>query len=97
VVRVTSVWDLARSSFYAARQRQQHPQDAQKRGPKVRPDDELVAEIRELLTAPIFAGEGWTCILSFRTFSTLNVPNALSNEFAGRGTRRKKIGADRAA
>jgi len=59
VARVTSVWDLARSSFYAARQRQQHPQDAQKRGPKVRPDDELVAEIRELLTAPIFAGEGY--------------------------------------
>jgi transposase InsO family protein len=59
VARVTSVWDLPRSSFYAARQRQQHPQDAQKRGPKVRSDDELVAEIRGLLAAPIFAGEGY--------------------------------------
>ena len=28
----------------------------------------------------------WTCILSFRTFSTSNVPNALSNEIPGRGT-----------
>ena len=28
----------------------------------------------------------WTCILSFRTFSTRNVPNALSNEIPGRGT-----------
>jgi hypothetical protein len=59
VARVTSVWDLARSSFYAARRRQQHPQDAQKRGPKMRSDDELVAEIRELLAAPLFAGEGY--------------------------------------
>jgi len=59
VARVTSVWDLPRSSFYAARQRQRHPQDAQKCGPKVRSDDELVADIRELLAAPIFAGEGY--------------------------------------
>src|SRR5690242_2231283 len=56
VARVISVWDLARSSFYAARRRQQHSQAAQKRGPKLRSDDELVAEIRELLASPIFAG-----------------------------------------
>lgn len=59
VARVSSVWKLARSSFYAARQRQQRPHDAPKRGPKVRSDDELVAEIRVLLAAPIFAGEGY--------------------------------------
>ena len=59
VARVTSVWNLARSSFYAARQRQQHPENPRKRGPKVRSDEELVAQIRELLAAPIFAGEGY--------------------------------------
>ena len=59
VARVTSVWELARSSFYAARWRQQHAKAAQKRGPKLRSDDELVAEIRELLATPIFAGEGY--------------------------------------
>ena len=59
VARVTSVWNQARSSFYAARQRQQHPQSPQKRGPKVHSDEELVAEIRELLAAPIFTGEGY--------------------------------------
>jgi transposase InsO family protein len=59
VARVTSVWDLARSSFYAARGREQHRQTPQKRGPKVRSDEELVAEIRELLAVPIFTGEGY--------------------------------------
>lgn len=59
VARVTSVWNLARSSFYAARQRVMHPQSPQKRGPKVRSDAELVVAIRELLAAPIFTGEGY--------------------------------------
>jgi putative transposase len=59
VARITSVWDLARSSFYAARYREQHPNEPQKRGPKVRSDEELVAEIRELLAAPVFTGEGY--------------------------------------
>ena len=59
VARVTAVWNLARSSFYAARQREQHPREPQKRGPKVLPDEELVAEIRELLAQPIFTGEGY--------------------------------------
>ena len=44
VARVTAVWNLARSSFYAARQREQHPREPQKRGPKVLSDEELVAE-----------------------------------------------------
>jgi putative transposase len=59
VARVVSVWNLARSSFYAARQRKQHPQDPQKRGPKVLCDKELVDEIRQILAAPVFAGEGY--------------------------------------
>src|SRR5689334_19774470 len=59
VARVTSVWNLARSSFYSARRRVQHPQKPQKRGPKVRSDEELVAAIRDLLAAPIFTGEGY--------------------------------------
>jgi transposase InsO family protein len=59
VARVTAVWGLARSSFYAARQREQHPREPEKRGPKGRSDEELVAEIRGLLAQPIFMGEGY--------------------------------------
>lgn len=59
VAQVTSVWNLARSTFYAARQRQRHPREAQKRGPKVLSDEELLAEIRELLAQPVFTGEGY--------------------------------------
>ncbi len=59
VARVTAVWQLARSSFYAARHRQQHPREPRKRGPQVRSDEELVREIRELLAQPIFTGEGY--------------------------------------
>ncbi len=58
VAQVTAVWDLARSSFYAARHREQYPREPQKRGPKVLSDEELLAEIRQLLEAPVFAGEG---------------------------------------
>jgi putative transposase len=59
VARVVSVWNLARSSFYAARQREQCPRDPQKRGPKVLGDEELVDEVRQILAAPLFAGEGY--------------------------------------
>jgi putative transposase len=60
VARVSSVWGLARSSFYAARDRQQHPRELHKRGPKKFPSDqELVAEIRQLLAEPLFTGEGY--------------------------------------
>lgn len=59
VARVISVWRLARSSFYAARQREQHPREPMKRGPRVFSDEELVAEIRQVLAAPMFAGEGY--------------------------------------
>ena len=59
VARVISVWRLARSSFYAARQREQHPREPMKRGPRVFSDEELVAEIRQVLATPVFAGEGY--------------------------------------
>jgi hypothetical protein len=59
VARVTTIWNRARSSFYAARHRQQHPQEPQKRGPKVLSDEELVAQIRQLLAQPVFTGEGY--------------------------------------
>jgi putative transposase len=59
VARVATVWGLARSSFYAARQRRQNPRPAAKRGPKVHSDDELLTEIRNLLAAPVFHGEGY--------------------------------------
>jgi putative transposase len=59
VARVLAIWNLARSSFYAARHRQQHPPEPQKRGPKVLSDEELLSEIRQLLEAPIFSGEGY--------------------------------------
>ncbi len=59
VARVAWVWNLARSSVYAARQREQHPRALQKRGPQVLSDEELVAEIRQLLAQPLFTGEGY--------------------------------------
>lgn len=59
VARVASVWKLARSSFYAARRRTQNPRELHKRGPKVHSDHELVAEIRQLLSEPVFSGEGY--------------------------------------
>ncbi len=59
VARVTAVWGLARSSFYAALQRQAHPPELQKRGPKVLTDAELLAHIHKLLAAPVFPGEGY--------------------------------------
>jgi putative transposase len=59
VARVTAVWNLARSSFYAARQQRLNPREPRKRGPKVLTDTELLAEIRKLLAAPVFPGEGY--------------------------------------
>ena len=59
VARVISVWRLPRSSFYEARRREQHPRQPMKRGPRVLSDEELVAEIQQILAAPVFAGEGY--------------------------------------
>ena len=59
VARVIAVWNLARSSFYAARQRRLQPREPGKRGPKVSSDEELMVEIRNLLAEPVFSGEGY--------------------------------------
>ena len=59
LARVVKIGDLARASFYAARHRQQHPREPQPRGPKVLSDEELRVPIRQLLEAPVFAGEGY--------------------------------------
>ena len=59
VARVVSVWSLARSSFYAARRREQEPQEPKKRGPKLYSDEELVDKIRQILSHPVFTGEGY--------------------------------------
>lgn len=58
VARIAWIWNLARSSFYFARHRQQHPRELHKRGPKVFSDIELVAEIRQILQSSMFTGEG---------------------------------------
>ena len=59
VARVVAIWNLARSSFYATRQRERDPREAHKRGPKVLSDEELLAEVRQLLAAPVFTAEGY--------------------------------------
>ena len=69
VACVVSVWNLARSSFYAARHRQQHPQEARKRGPKLLSDEALLIQIRQLLAAPVFPGEGYRKICARLRFA----------------------------
>lgn len=59
VARVIAVWRLARSSFYAARQRRLRPQTAAKRGPKRLSDQDLASEIRQVLDQSVFHGEGY--------------------------------------
>lgn len=59
VARVMAVWDLPRSSFYAARSRQRNPQEPRKRGPKVHSDSELLAAVRSVLDEAVFTGEGY--------------------------------------
>jgi putative transposase len=59
VARIACIWNLPRSTFYAARQRERNPREPQKRGPKVLSDEQLVSEIRQLLAAPVFTGEGY--------------------------------------
>jgi transposase InsO family protein len=71
VARVTAIWNLARSSFYAARQRAQHPREPQRRGPKVLSDEEIVTAIRQLLAQPIFTGEGYRKIWARLRFQGL--------------------------
>src|SRR5438270_9511904 len=59
VARVVALWDLTRSRFYAARHRERHPREAQKRGPRVLSDAELISAIRQLLDEAVFKGEGY--------------------------------------
>lgn len=59
VARVTAVWTLARSTYYAGRKRQQEPQVPHKRGPQKLSDEELVSEIRQVLAQSMFHGEGY--------------------------------------
>jgi transposase InsO family protein len=59
VARVTAVWGLARSTYYAARHRREHPQVPQKRGPKRLSDEELADEIRQVIQESVFHGEGY--------------------------------------
>lgn len=59
VARVAAVWNLARSTVYAVRQRRAHPRTPAKRGPQRLSDEALLIEIRKLLAAPVFSGEGY--------------------------------------
>ncbi len=59
VARVIAIWALARSSYYTARNRNLHPRTARKRGPQRLSDEELVKEIRQVLEASVFHGEGY--------------------------------------
>jgi len=59
VARVIAVWQLARSSYYAARRRQQHPRSASKRGPQRLSDEDLAREIRQVLDQSVFHSEGY--------------------------------------
>lgn len=59
VAQVLHVWDLARSTFYAAKDRASRPTAAQKRGPKRMSDTELLAEIRSVISDSPFHGEGY--------------------------------------
>jgi putative transposase len=56
---VIAVWQLARSSFYAARQRQQHPRVSAIRGPHRLSDEDLAGKIRQVLDQSLFHGEGY--------------------------------------
>jgi putative transposase len=59
VVRVTRVWQVPRSTVYAQRDRRDTPTLPGKRGPKTAwTDDALTAEIRALIAASPFHGEG---------------------------------------
>ena len=62
VRRLCQLWDWPRSSFYAQRQRQQDPTSCDSRRPGPVPaigDSELADEIRKVLKASPFVGEGY--------------------------------------
>ena len=59
LARVTAVWGLPRSTYYAQRHRLNHPVESRKRGPRTAWTDEVLTErIREQIAASPFSGEG---------------------------------------
>ena len=57
--RVLDVWGQSRSTFYARQQRARQPAASQRRGPKTKyTDAELLEQIRAILAASPFHGEG---------------------------------------
>jgi putative transposase len=56
---VMAIWDLPRSSFYAARSRERNPREPRKRGPKVLSDADLLSAIGVVLEEAVFSGEGY--------------------------------------
>lgn len=57
--RVLAAWGQPRSTFYTRRQRARHPTPLQRRGPKTtHTDAELLEQIRAILAASPFHGEG---------------------------------------
>ena len=59
LARVTAVWGLPRSTYYARRHRLSHPVASRKRGPRTAWTDEALTErVREQIAASPFHGEG---------------------------------------
>ena len=56
---MAAVWEMPRSSFYAERDRRKRPRPVRKRGPQRLPDDQLLEEIRKVLSDGAFLGEGY--------------------------------------
>ena len=57
LARVTAVWGLPRSTYYAQRHRLNHPVESRKRGPRTAWTDEVLTErIREQIAASPFRG-----------------------------------------
>ena len=59
LARVAAAWGLPRSTYYARRDRRNHPAEPRKRGPKTPfTDAELTGRIRQEIAASPFTGEG---------------------------------------
>ena len=59
LARVAAAWELPRSTYYARRDRRNHPAEPRKRGPKTPfTDAELTGRIRQEIAASPFTGEG---------------------------------------
>ena len=60
LARVTAAWGLPRATYYAQRDRLNHPVESRKRGPRTAWTDEVLTErIREQIAASPFSGEGY--------------------------------------